>query len=113
MNCFFVDEQFLTRVLQKGEPVDVYLADLQRLVAHMKGDSANPLLNCPFMTGLPFDVIHTASFRGQQIMYHRRYNYPTPAQAKQMIGEVGMQGAYVHDIVRDIWKVSSSKVCTA
>jgi len=46
-------------------------------------------------------------------MYHGRYNYPTPAQAKQMIGEVGMQGAYVHDIVRDIWKVSSSKVCTA
>jgi hypothetical protein len=43
-------------MLRDGEVVDVYLADLQRLVSLMGQSDAEPLLKCAFMSGLPTNV---------------------------------------------------------
>ena len=56
MNCYAAYEQLQRRVLRDGETVDVYVADLRRLVALMGHESAEPLVKCAFMAGLPSDV---------------------------------------------------------
>ena len=56
MNCYAAYDQLQRRVLQDGETVDVYLADLRRLVTLMGQSSPEPLLKCSFMAGLPSDV---------------------------------------------------------
>ena len=56
VNCYLAYEQLQRRVLQDGETVDVYLADLRKLVGLMGQGSAEPLLKCAFMAGLPSDV---------------------------------------------------------
>ena len=56
VNCYVAYEQLQRRVLQENEPVDVYLADLRRLVSLMGQGAAEPLLKCAFMAGLPPDV---------------------------------------------------------
>jgi len=43
-------------VLRDGEPVDVYLADIKRLVAHIRQNDAEPISKCAFMAGLPGDL---------------------------------------------------------
>ena len=56
VDCYTAYEQLQRRVLQENETVDVYLADIQRLVTLMGQGSAEPLLKCAFMAGLPADV---------------------------------------------------------
>lgn len=56
VNSYAAYEQLQRRVLQDGETVDVYLADLRRLVVLMGQKDAEPLLKCAFMAGLPSDV---------------------------------------------------------
>lgn len=56
VNCYVAYEQLQRRMLQDGETVDVYLADLRRLVTLIGQSSAEPLLKCSFMAGLPSDV---------------------------------------------------------
>ena len=50
-------DQLKSRVLQENESVDVYLADIRRLVALM-GHAAGgePLIRCAFVSGLPADI---------------------------------------------------------
>jgi hypothetical protein len=55
-NAFASYEQLRNRVLADGESVDVYLADLRRLVNLMGQTNADPLLRCAFVAGLPADV---------------------------------------------------------
>ena len=60
-NAFGVDsfsayQQLQTRVYVAGETVDVYLADLKRLVELIGQEDAEPLLKCAFVAGLPTDV---------------------------------------------------------
>ena len=55
-NAFASYEQLRSRVLLEGESVDVYLADLRRLVTLMGQRDADPLLRCAFVAGLPEDV---------------------------------------------------------
>lgn len=55
-NCFVAYELLQRRVLQDGESVDVYLADLKRLTTLMGQGSADPLLKCAFVAGLPADI---------------------------------------------------------
>ncbi|KAG0713665.1 hypothetical protein GWK47_015711 [Chionoecetes opilio] len=54
---FVAYEQFVTRRLQDGESVDVYLADLRRLAALFGGIPDNGLI-CAFVAGLPSSVSH-------------------------------------------------------
>ena len=56
INCYAAYGQLQRRVLQEGESVDVYLADLRRLVELMGQQNAEPLLKCAFVTGLPSDI---------------------------------------------------------
>lgn len=56
VNCYAAYDQLQKRVLQEGEPVDVYLADIKRLVAQMGQQDAEPLLKCAFMAGLPVEI---------------------------------------------------------
>lgn len=56
MNCFSAYEELQRRVFREGETVDVYLADLRRLVVLMGQTSAEPLLKCAFIAGLPADI---------------------------------------------------------
>ena len=56
INCYSAYVQLRERVLQEGETVDVYLADLRRLVESMGQTSPEPLLKCSFVAGLPADV---------------------------------------------------------
>lgn len=44
------------RVLESGETVDVFIADLKRLVSLMGQSEPEPLLRCAFVAGLPSDV---------------------------------------------------------
>ena len=55
-NSFSSYEQLRNRVLSEGELVDVYLADLRRLVNLMGQTVADPLLRCAFVAGLPADI---------------------------------------------------------
>lgn len=56
VNCYAAYNQLQRRVLQDGEGVDIYLADLRRLVTLMGQKDPEPLLKCAFMSGLPDDV---------------------------------------------------------
>lgn len=58
VNSYAAYELLQHRVLQEGETVDVYLADLKRLVVLMglTLTNAEPLLKCAFMAGLPSDI---------------------------------------------------------
>ena len=49
-------EQLRMRTLQEGKTVDVFLADLRRIVALIGQADAEPLLKCAFMAGLPNEV---------------------------------------------------------
>lgn len=55
-NPFTSYDQLRSRVLAEGESVDVYLADLRRLVSLMGQTHSDPLLRCVFVTGLPTEV---------------------------------------------------------
>ena len=55
-NPFASYEQLRSRVLSEGESVDVYLADLRRLVDLIGQKAADPLLRCAFVAGLPADI---------------------------------------------------------
>lgn len=54
---FLAYEQFVSRKLRDGEPVDVYLADLRRL-AELFGGVTDSCLSCAFVAGLPEAVRH-------------------------------------------------------
>jgi hypothetical protein len=56
VNSYAAYEQLQRRVFQEGETIDVYLADLKRLVTLMEQTNAEPLLKCAFMAGLPSDI---------------------------------------------------------
>jgi hypothetical protein len=56
VNCYAAYEMLQRRVLQDGETVDVFLADLRRLVTLIGQGSAEPLLKCSFVAGRPSDV---------------------------------------------------------
>lgn len=56
VNSYAAYEQLQRRVYQDSETVDVYLADLRRLVTLIGQTHADPLLKCAFMAGLPADV---------------------------------------------------------
>lgn len=49
-------DQLRARCLGDGETVDVYLADLRRLIALIGQKDAEPIIKCAFMAGLPSDV---------------------------------------------------------
>ena len=55
-NAFSSYDQLRNRMLLEGESVDVYLADLRRLVNLMGQTEAEPLLRCAFVIGLPSDI---------------------------------------------------------
>ena len=48
--------QLMSNCKKEGEPVDVYLADIRRLVALVGQDDAEPIMKCAFMAGLPIDI---------------------------------------------------------
>ena len=51
------NDELKNRVLLKNESVDVYLADIRRLVALMgHGQYGEPLIRCALVSGLPSDV---------------------------------------------------------
>lgn len=56
IDAFSSYEQLKGRTLMEGESVDVYLADLRRLVCLMGQKNADSLLKCAFVSGLPADV---------------------------------------------------------
>ena len=56
VNNFNAYEQLRMRTLLEGETVDVFLADLQRLVVLIGQTNPEPLLKCAFMAGLPNEV---------------------------------------------------------
>ena len=56
VNKFVAYEQLQRRVLQENESVDVYVADLRRLVSLVGQTEAEPLLKCAFVAGLPTSV---------------------------------------------------------
>ena len=56
INCYSAYAQLRERVLQEGETVDVYLADLRRLVDSIGQTASEPLLKCAFVAGLPTEV---------------------------------------------------------
>lgn len=56
VNSFSAYEQLRVRTLVDGETVDVYLADLQRLVALIGQENSEPLLKCAFVAGLSYDL---------------------------------------------------------
>lgn len=49
-------DQLRSRTLKEGEAVDVYVADLRRLVTLIGQKTPEPLLKCAFIAGLPVDV---------------------------------------------------------
>ena len=53
VNCYLAYDQLQQRVLEEGETVDVYLADMRRLVILIGQSNAEPLIKCAFMAGLP------------------------------------------------------------
>ena len=54
---FTAYDELKSRVLIENESVDVYLADIRRLVALMgHGHHGEPLVRCAFVSGLPSDV---------------------------------------------------------
>ena len=53
--AFITLKQFVKRQLEPSETVDVYLADLRRLVVPFDG-AANCILECAFLAGLPNDI---------------------------------------------------------
>ena len=55
-NSFCAYEELQRRVLADDETVDVYLADLRRLVSLVGQKDAEPILRCAFVAGLPADV---------------------------------------------------------
>ena len=57
VNSYAAYEQLQRRVLQDGETVDVYLADLRRLVTLVGQSNPEPILKCAFMAGLPSDIV--------------------------------------------------------
>ena len=64
-NAFLAYEQLRDRVLQEGEGVDVYLADLRRLVSLTGQKEADPILRCAFVAGLPTELsVHLKSLAG-------------------------------------------------
>lgn len=56
VNSYVAYEQLQRRMYQEGEAVDVYLADLKRLVTLMGQTTPEPLLKCAFMAGLPSNI---------------------------------------------------------
>lgn len=55
-DCYAAYGELRERVLNDGESVDVFVADLRRLVALMGQTNPEPLLRCAFVSGLPADV---------------------------------------------------------
>lgn len=55
-NQFSAYEHLRSRVLQDGESVDVYLADIRRLAALIGQSNPDPLLRCAFVAGLPVEL---------------------------------------------------------
>lgn len=55
-NSFSAYDQLRMRMLMEGESVDVFLADLRRLVALVGQTTPEPLLRCAFLAGLPQDL---------------------------------------------------------
>ena len=53
VNCYSAYDQLQQRVLEEGETVDVYLADIRRLVTLIGQSNAEPFIKCAFMAGLP------------------------------------------------------------
>lgn len=56
VDCYSAYTDLRERVLKDGESVDVFIADLRRLVALMGQTNPEPLLKCAFVSGLPADV---------------------------------------------------------
>lgn len=56
VNNFCAYEQLQRRVYVDGETVDVYLADIRRLVSLIGQTNPEPLLRCAFVSGLPAEV---------------------------------------------------------
>ena len=56
VDSFRAYEMLQKRVFQEGETVDVYLADLRRLVTLIGQKAPEPLLKCAFVAGLPAEV---------------------------------------------------------
>lgn len=56
VNCYAAYEMLQRRVLQEGETVDVYLAEIRKLVTLIGIGNVEPLLKCAFMAGLPSDI---------------------------------------------------------
>ncbi|XP_067943202.1 uncharacterized protein [Watersipora subatra] len=56
IDVFSSYEQLKSRMLSEGESVNVYLADLRRLVNLMGQTNPDPLLRCVFVGGLPSDI---------------------------------------------------------
>lgn len=68
-NSFVTYEQLCDGVLQEGEAVDVYLADLRQLVSLMGQRDPDPVLRCAFVSALPAEVsIHWKSMAGLEKM---------------------------------------------
>lgn len=64
-NAFVAYEHLRERVLREGEAVDVYLADLRRLVSLIGQQNSDPILRCAFVAGLPSEVsVHLKSIAG-------------------------------------------------
>ena len=55
-DCFVAYEMLQRRVLGENETVDVYVANIKRLVNLMGQSVPEPLIKCAFVTGLPMDV---------------------------------------------------------
>lgn len=55
-NAFMAYEELQGRALADGESVDVYLADLRRLVGLVGQQNSDPILRCAFVVGLPAEV---------------------------------------------------------
>ncbi|XP_067932771.1 uncharacterized protein [Watersipora subatra] len=56
INIYSAYSQLRERALQDNETVDVYLADLRKLVESMGQTNLEPLLKCAFMSGLPSEI---------------------------------------------------------
>ena len=53
---FSAYDQLRSRVLKEGEAVDVYIADLRRLLSLIGQNTPEQLLKCAFVAGLPIDI---------------------------------------------------------
>lgn len=49
-------DQFVTRILKQNESVDVYVADLQRLINLVDSSKSKEIIECAFVRGLPAEL---------------------------------------------------------